>query len=98
MPKQKIEINNLLMAKSKSEDIEKNIDKNQGSSSKKFLAKEMRKAYFESNLRSSTVESEENGILELQLQQLQEWQKNLENTIQNLERSLEVKDLEIETE
>lgn len=86
------------MAKSKSEDIEKNIDKNQGSSSKKFLAQEMRKAYFESNLRRSTVESEENGILELQLQQLQEWQKNLENTIQNLERSLEVKDLEIETE
>jgi hypothetical protein len=107
--KQKMEIDDLLKAKSISEDIEKYSHENQGSSSKQVLAKEMRNASFESNLRGGNVEypqsdlnegiePEFNGSLKLQLLRSYEWQKNLESTIQILEICLEEKDCEIEIE
>ncbi|XP_062157306.1 uncharacterized protein LOC133864890 isoform X4 [Alnus glutinosa] len=108
LEKQKEEINNLSMAKSGYEDVEKHSHEHQGNSNKHVLANEIRKASCESSLEGGAVEylahalqkgiGEDNGISELQLQQLQESQKNLESTIQILEKCMEEKDHEIETE
>jgi hypothetical protein len=83
------------------------MNEHQGNSNKHVLANEIRKASCESNLEGGAAEyivhdlqkgiGEDNGISELQLQQLQESQKNLESTILILEKC-EEKDHEIETE
>ena len=51
-----METNNFQMAKSNSEEIEKYIHENQGSSLMHVLVIGMGMTYFESNLRSGTVE------------------------------------------
>jgi chromosome segregation ATPase len=107
LEQQKKVIDNFSMVKSGYEDIEKHSREHQGNSNKHVLANEIRKASCESNLEGGAVEyivhdlqkgiGEDNGISELQLQQLQESQKNLESTIQILEKCVE-EDHEIETE
>jgi hypothetical protein len=108
LEQQKKVIDNFSMAKSGYEDIEKHSHEHQGKSNKHVLANEIRKASYESNLEGGAVEYivhdlqkgivDDNGISELQLQHLQESQKNLESTIQILEKCVEEKDHEIETE
>ncbi|KAL6980280.1 hypothetical protein U1Q18_021923 [Sarracenia purpurea var. burkii] len=112
--KQKVEIENLSMLKSKLGDTGKKYsfsheDNAEVNSSKEVSAEKMRNASCDLDMEGIEVEhpttdlhaefeQEDNWNAELQLQQLREAQKNLECTIQYLEKTLEEKNHEIEIE
>ncbi|KAJ7974980.1 putative Myosin heavy chain-like protein [Quillaja saponaria] len=112
--KQKLEIENLSMAKSQSQDTERysymheDSEDEELNSSKQFFPKR-RKESCDSDMEGSAIEypitSLHEGIelqdiwtLDLHLQQLQETQKNMESTIHFLEKTLDEKDHEIAIE
>ncbi|CAL5365479.1 unnamed protein product [Camellia sinensis] len=109
--KQKLEIENLTVLKSKFGDSGKKYsfrpeDNGEVNPSEEVSAEKMRKVSCDSDLEGSPVEhlitvsyaefeQEDYSNLELQLQQLRESQKNLESTILHLEKTLEDKNHEI---
>ncbi|KAF8403162.1 hypothetical protein HHK36_011259 [Tetracentron sinense] len=111
--KQKLEIDNLSALKLEFGDMENyshgNEDNRESNSTEEALAKMIRKDSSNPNLEGSNAEnkirnfhehfgSEDSRNLEHKLQQLQESQKNLQATVQFLEKNLEEKNHEIEIE